>query len=163
MIKYDELQYLSVSLPEDVLKEKWSGNFDEERKLIEVFLSKEDLSYAMRCRLEREKENIDILLRNYTIPEEEAYNMVKEQVSSLDKETFDCWRREEKMDWIYVNGKRMFSSSFFGTLRKVYPKLLGITADNHKDDEVDRYIDSLQDRSGIRSAYSHSSGAFPKG
>ena len=56
MIKYDELQYLSVSLPEDVLKEKWSGNFDEERKLIEVFLSKEDLSYAMRCRLEREKE-----------------------------------------------------------------------------------------------------------
>ena len=71
--------------------------------------------------------------------------MVKEQVSSLDKETFDCWRREEKMDWIYVNGKRMFSSSFFGTLRKVYPKLLGITADNHKDDEVDRYIDSLQD------------------
>ena len=145
MIKYDELQYLSVSLPEDVLKEKWSGNFEEERKLIEVFLSKEDLSYAMRCRLEREKENIDILLRNYTIPEEEAYNMVKEQVSSLDKETFDCWRREEKMDWIYVNGKRMFSSSFFGTLRKVYPKLLGITSDNHKDDEVDRYIDSLQD------------------
>ncbi len=143
MIKYEEIPYLSVELPEDVTKEKWSGNFDEERKLIDMFLSQTDLSYAMRCRLEREKENIEILLRNYTIPEEEAYRMVCEANAAVTKEEFDCWRRQEKMDWIYVHGKRMFSNSFFGTLNKVYPELLNGTACEEKADEVDEYISSV--------------------
>ena len=143
MIKYEEIPYLSVELPEDVTKEKWSGNFDEERKLIDMFLSQTDLSYAMRCRLEREKENIEILLRNYTIPEEEAYRMVCEANAAVTKEEFDCWRRQEKMDWIYVHGKRMFSNSFFGTLNKVYPELLNGTACEEKADEVDEYIASV--------------------
>ena len=145
MIKYDELKYLAVTLPEDVQKEKWSGNVDEERKLIDVLLSDEKLPYAMRRRLEREKENIDVLLRCYTIPQEQALNMVREVNPSVTESEFARWRREGKMDWIYVNGKRMYSDSFFGTLRKVYPQLLQTPAESKKDDAVDAFIASLKD------------------
>ena len=40
-MKYDDLKYLSVPLPEPVLKEKWSGSFDKAVQTINSMLGQD--------------------------------------------------------------------------------------------------------------------------
>ena len=44
-MKFEDLQYQAVPLPEDILKEKWSGHFDRVRTMIGSRLAG-DLSYS---------------------------------------------------------------------------------------------------------------------
>ena len=60
-----------MELPEDILKEKWSGNFDRAKKLIAQRLS-EDIPRALRCRLDLELKNLEDLENCYTVTREEA-------------------------------------------------------------------------------------------
>ena len=80
-MKHEDLKYLAVALPEDILKEKWSGHFDRVREIIARRLAGE-LTYAMRCRLEIELTNLEHLEKCYNRTEAEALAMVQERIPS---------------------------------------------------------------------------------
>jgi Transglutaminase-like enzymes, putative cysteine proteases len=121
-LKYDDLKYLAVQLPEDILREKMSGGFDRAREMIYHRLQSE-LPYSLKCRLELELKNLDHMESCYTLSRKEALKQVREQIPDLVEEEFNRLQFEGKIDWIYLEGKVMYSDSFCATLFKVYPDL----------------------------------------
>ncbi|MGB4440492.1 MAG: transglutaminase domain-containing protein, partial [Sedimentibacter sp.] len=61
---FNDLKYLKVNLPEDILKLKCNGNFERAMKLINLRLEKQ-IPQAMRKRLELEKEIITTIKGEY--------------------------------------------------------------------------------------------------
>lgn len=121
-MKFEDLQYQAVPLPEDILKEKWSGHFDRVRAIIDRRLAGE-LSYSMRCRLELELANLEHLEKCYNRTEEEALAMIQERIPSFTAEELDALRLDHKVDFIYLNGQVRYLRSFCSTLFKVYPEM----------------------------------------
>lgn len=121
-VNYGDLKFLSVDLPEDILKEKWSGNFDKAKKLIAQRKS-ENIPQALRCRLELELKNLENLECRYTVTREEALRQVRQRIPEMSDEEFDQLQLEGKLDWIYLDGKVMYLDSFCATLFKVNPLL----------------------------------------
>ena len=133
MMKYDDLKYLAVQLPEDILKEKWSGHFNRARAIIKNRLQ-DRLPYSLRCRLELELLNMDNLEVCYTLSKEEALDQVREHIPDMTVEEFDQLQLEGKIDWIYLEGKVMYLDSFCRTLFKVYPDLWKRSAEGDPSD-----------------------------
>ena len=52
-MNYSDLRCFVAQLPEDILKEKWSGHFDRARALIERRLD-DDIPEVLRTRLKQE-------------------------------------------------------------------------------------------------------------
>lgn len=144
--KYENLKYLAVELPEDILKEKWSGNFDRAKKLIAQRLS-EDIPRALRCRLDLELKNLEDLENCYTVTREEALQQVRERIPEMSEEEFDRLQLEGKLDWIYLNGKMMYLDSFCATLFKVNPSLWQRSCQGDQSDYqiLDDLIAGLED------------------
>lgn len=132
-MKYEDLKYLAVQLPEDILREKMSGSFGRARAVIHHRLQ-DDLPYSLRCRLELELKNLDNLERCYTLTKEDALQLLREQIPDLTEAEFDQLQLEGKIDWIYLEGKTMYLDSFCTTLLKVYPDLWNRTAYGDKSD-----------------------------
>lgn len=119
---YEDLKYLEIPLPENILKEKWRGNFDRVRELIHYNLGTE-ISEALRKRLQLELGTLDSLARRYTVPREAAISMIREYIPELTEEEFDRYHLEGKMEWIYLHGEVRYLSSFCRTLLKAYPEI----------------------------------------
>lgn len=122
-MKYEDLKYLSAPLPEDILKEKWSGNFDRARKIIDRRLASDKLPYSLRCRLLLELNSMDVLEQCYTLTKAEALSQVQEKIPEFTEEEFDDLQIEGMIDWIYLHGEARYLNSFCATLFKVYPEL----------------------------------------
>lgn len=121
-VKYEDLKYLSVELPEDILKEKWSGNFERARRLIRVRME-ENIPAALRYRLALELKNLQDLESCYTVTKTEALEQVRKHIPQLSEEEFDQLQLSGKMDWIYLDGEVRYLDSFCKTLFKVNPPL----------------------------------------
>ena len=48
-MRYEDLKYLEVPLPEAIAKEKWGGFFENARSRIAAYLDDETTDYALRC------------------------------------------------------------------------------------------------------------------
>ena len=144
--KYEDLKYLAVELPEDILKEKWSGNFERARKLIARRMS-ETIPQALRCRLELELKNLQDLENCYTVTREEALQQVRAHIPQISEEEFDQLHLEGKMDWIYLKGEVMYLRSFCSTLFKVNPHLWqrSLQGDQNSYQILDDFITGLED------------------
>lgn len=120
MENYDP-RYLSVPLPEDIMKEKWSGHFDRVSALIQRRLEGE-LTQAMRCRLELELINLQHLEKCYIYTEEEALSIIRERIPSFAVEELKELRMDNKVDFIYIDETPRYLRSFCSTLFNVYPE-----------------------------------------
>ncbi len=119
---YEDLKYLKVNLPEDILKLKCNGDFKEAIKLIDLWFQKK-LTNAMCKRLELEKHIIYIMEREYTYSFEEALNILCDNVIDFKEEQLIKLQEESSADWILVNGKVKFNNSFYGNLIKTKPDI----------------------------------------
>lgn len=151
-MKYEDLKYLSAPLPEDILKEKWSGNFDRARKIIQRRLDSGRIPYSMQCRLLLELNNMDVLEQCYTLTKAEALAQVQEKIPSLTEEEFDDLQLDGKIDWIYLHGEVRYLDSFCATLFKVYPQLWeraigGDASDYHVLEELVQNLEDGQETS----------------
>lgn len=133
-MKYSDLKYLSVELPEAINKEKWSGNFDETRKLINTLLTSEGTPYPLRCRLELELNNMNYIQARYTVSEEEALQIMRRRIPKMTKEELEILRREDKADWMYIDGEVKYIDCFDATLYKVYPQIWEMTDEGDTSD-----------------------------
>ena len=84
-MKHADLKYLSFPLPENVMKEKWSGNFDRAREIIKQMIEKEDTLPALKARLEMELNSLDYIEDRYSVSEEEALKIAEALLGILRK------------------------------------------------------------------------------
>lgn len=113
---YKDLEALGTDLPDDILARKMAGDFDGERRLIDLWL-KRDITEALRGKLRVEREISRVLEEDYPYSYDEALAKAREVLPGLTEEQFRRLQDEGRIDWIYVNGKEHFISSTAGTLR----------------------------------------------
>lgn len=114
---FDDLKYLKVNLPEDILKLKCSGNFEGAQKLIDMRLEKQ-IPVAMRKRLEIEKMIIDTIKSEYPYSFEQALKIMQDNIKDFTEEEMEELQENSQADWILVDGKVKFNDSFYGSIIK---------------------------------------------
>lgn len=134
---FEDLKYLKVNMPEDILKLKWAGYFDEAVKLIDLRLNKA-LPLALRKRLELEKEIIRTIKDEYTYTFEGALKKMQDNVEDFTEGELITLQNDSQADWILVDGKVMFNKSFFGTLVKTRADIEARLINKNIDDDSKR-------------------------
>lgn len=114
---FNDLKYLKVNLPEDILKLKCSGNFEGAQKLIDLRLEKQ-IPAAMRKRLEIEKEIITVIKGEYPYSFEQALKIMQDNIKDFTEEELEELQENSQADWILVDGKVKFNDSFYGSILK---------------------------------------------
>ena len=112
------LKYLSVSLPEDILHAREYGDFDLALTLIDRRIAGGTLPEALKKRLLLEREIVLQLPHEYTIPEEEAFEELKDGLGEFTREEFDRLILDHDLDWAYVNGQRHIHEDSIANLYK---------------------------------------------
>lgn len=110
---------MSVSLPEDILKKKWAGDYEGALQLIEYRLNHAQLIPVMRDRLDLEKQILARLPGDYSIPRDEAIRMLQERIPDFTEAEFDQLELEGALDYMYIKGERHYYRRFLRTLLKV--------------------------------------------
>lgn len=113
----NDLKYLKVNLPEDILKLKCAGYFDEALKVINLRLNKQ-IPVVMRKRLELEKEIIRTIKGEYPYTFDQALQKMKDNIKDFTGEELTILQNDSQADWILIDGKVRFNDSFFGSLIK---------------------------------------------
>lgn len=114
---FEDLKYLKVNLPEDILKLKCNGDFAGAQKLIDLRLKKQ-IPTAMRKRLELEKEILKTLKGDYPYTFEQALKKMQDNIKDFTREELIELQEDSQADWILVDGQVHFNDSFFGSLIK---------------------------------------------
>ena len=122
-MKYD-LSYLSVPLPEDVLKLKLFGDFEGANVLIDYLVQQPNTPDATKKRLVIEKDVLKIMgINEYPYSEKEALELMAQEIKEFKVEELTNLKNTGKVDWIYVSGEvkyqRRFLENLFKT-QKVY-------------------------------------------
>lgn len=143
---FEDLKYLKVNLPEDILKLKCSGDFKGAMRLIDLRLEK-NIPLAMRKRLELEKEIIRTIKGEYPYSFEQALKKMQDNVTDFTKEELTELQESSQADWILVDGKVMFNDSFYGSLITTRPDLEARlrNKDGSNDDRGQFLNDNIRD------------------
>lgn len=112
-----DLKYLKVNLPEDILKLKCAGYFEEAIKLIDLRLSRQ-IPLVMRKRLELEKEIIRTIKGEYPYTFDQALKKMQDNIKDFTEEELKVLQEDSQADWILIDGKIRFNDSFYGSLIK---------------------------------------------
>ncbi|MDF2881451.1 MAG: transglutaminase [Clostridiaceae bacterium] len=129
------IEYLKINLPEDVLKLKYYGDFNEELKHIDRLLKK-GIPTALRKRLEIEKDIITVIQRQYPFSFKEALGVMQKNVKNFKEEELVALKEESAADWIFINGEVHFQNRFFLNLVKTRPDIAERLIDNGTDDDT---------------------------
>lgn len=116
------MNFLNVSLPEDVRAYVYAGYFDKARELINVYLDR-NVSALLKERLDFELVRLDMLENTYIYSFKEALKKCKENIEGFTEEEFNNLIDERYADWILVNGDMKLAKSFFENMVKVNPNI----------------------------------------
>lgn len=130
----EDLKYLKVNLPEDILKLKCSGDFEGAQKLIDLRLKKQ-IPIAMRKRLEVEKEILKTIKGEYPYTFEQALKKMQDNIKDFTKKELIQLQEESQADWILVDGKVHFNDSFYGSLILTRNDLKARLINKEEDDD----------------------------
>lgn len=119
----EDIQSLSINLPEDIVKAKWAGDFPRALRLIDRFLGEEKTPQFLKCRLQVEKEILERFSIDYTFSEEEAVAFVQKEIPDFSLEELENWMDRGTVEWTYINGKPCLASRFYEALQDVYPEI----------------------------------------
>ena len=144
---YEDIKYLSIPLPETVLKERMSGNFNRAREIIKKMLADVDTNYAMKARLELELNNIDIIERTYTVTPDEALETIRRKIPDFSKEELDELTLCNRADSFYINGCLRYTDTICDTIFMSYPELWKRSpgGDTHDYSVLDSLMEDLTD------------------
>ena len=118
---YQDLSFMKIPLPEDVLKLKNFGDYEGALKMIKHFMSK-DIPVALRKRLEIEEEIIRVMgIDEYPYSYEEALEILHKNIRDFKDEELKELKEIGAADWIFIDGKVHFQRRFYDTLIKTRP------------------------------------------
>ena len=120
---YQDLSFMRIPLPEDVLKLKSFGDFEGAQKMIQHFLSK-DIPQSLRKRLEIEEDIIRVMGNDeYPYTYEEALEIMSSHLKDFKEEELRYLKEISAADWIYIDGTVHFQRRFYENLIKTRPDL----------------------------------------
>lgn len=120
---YQDLSFMRIPLPEDVLKLKSFGDFEGAQKMIQHFLSK-DIPQSLRKRLEIEEDIIRVMGNDeYPYTYEEALEIMSGHLKDFKEEELRYLKEISAADWIYIDGTVHFQRRFYENLIKTRPDL----------------------------------------
>ncbi len=117
----DNFRYLSMGLPEDVLRLKYYGDFENAIRAIDRHLQADSTPQAMKNCLTAQREIIRRLPDDYPYTKEAALALLREHVPGFPEAEFDALRDVRRIDWIYVRGIPHYFGRFLETLCKTDP------------------------------------------
>ncbi len=112
------IEAIGYPLPEDIEKLKWYGDFEGCESLIRQRMG-EDIPEVLRQKLEMELVQIGRMRRDYTVTSEEAGRILGERLRDWRPQELEQLRRENVLDWIFVNGQVRYIDSFYENLVKI--------------------------------------------
>lgn len=112
---FNDLEFLKIDLPEDILKLKCNGDFDKALRLIDIKLKK-DIPVALKKRLEVEKEIITVIEGEYPYSFDQALELLQKNIKDFNEKELIELQEENAVDWIFINGKEHFIESFYDNL-----------------------------------------------
>ena len=155
-----DLKYLSVPLPEDILHAREHGDFDLALTLIDRRIAGGTLPEALKKRLLLEREIVLQLPHEYTIPEEDAYEELKDGLGEFTREEFDRLILDHDLDWAYVNGRRHIHEDSIANLYKVRDDLSRRAYERGKRDDpggpsplLDAAIAEMKEKGRVRARF----------
>ncbi|MCI9361434.1 MAG: transglutaminase domain-containing protein [Hungatella sp.] len=152
---HQDLQYLTVGLPEDIEKLKWYGDFERAARIIDMRLEK-DIPEPLRRRLLMEKWVLKRLPLKYIYTEEEALRQLQETLEGATKEELERLRDEGAAEWIFVQGQVRYKDNFVENLLKTRKELWSRLKDPKKAEEMsrgkkllDRTVAAMKEKGGL--------------
>ena len=115
------LRYQNVGLPEDILRMKHHGDYENAIRLIDIRLQDENLPQSLRCCLQVQREMMVRMPVEFPYTYDEALAMIRQHIPDFTKEEFDNIIAQRKIRWSYVNGQFRIFTRFFASLVKAYP------------------------------------------
>lgn len=115
------LQFQSVGLPEDILRLKHHGDYDNAIRLIDIRLQDENLPKSLRYCLQLQREMMVRMPVEFPYTYDEALAIIRQHIPDFSKEEMDHIIAQRKVRWSYVNGQFRIFNRFFSSLVKAYP------------------------------------------
>ncbi len=119
----EKMEYMDISLPENIEKAKWHGDFEKANRIIERFLNDAKTPQCMKERLILEQDVLQRLPREYPYDEEEALAVARKEIPDFTLEELREYEERGDAQWIYVNGIVHLHQYYFDTLKKVIPSI----------------------------------------
>ena len=116
----DTLQFQNVGLPEDILRMKHHGDYENAIKLIDIRLKDENLPQCLRYCLQVQREMMVRMPIEFPYTYDEALAIIREHIPDFSKEEMDDIIAQRKIRWSYVNGEFRIFNRFFSSLVKAY-------------------------------------------
>lgn len=114
----EHIEAIGYPLPEDIEKLKWYGDFDGCLSLIDQRMS-ENIPETLREKLRMEKVQIGRMRQDYTVTPEEADRVLGERLRDWKSGELEQLRRENVIDWAFVDGQVRYIDSFYENLVKI--------------------------------------------
>ena len=130
---YEDLQYLQIPLPEELLKLKWYGSFTRMNKVIEAKLAK-DIPLTLKKRLLHEQVIIGRMIKEYPLTLQEALTICHDNFVDFNDEELLQLQDENAVEWIFVEGKPQFRIDFFDNIIKTRNDYLARLIDQSKNE-----------------------------
>ena len=124
-----EKEYQLVPLPWDIESEIKVGNYDTARKMIAYRLATPHVPSTIKKRLEIELEMLDHDELMFIIDEKKALKMVQKVIKDFTAEDLQDLVIRGRIDYEYINGKRMYHREFLDALFRTRPDFV------HKTDK----------------------------
>lgn len=139
-----DLKYLSIPLPESVLRMKIYGDYEGALKMIDYLMGLEKTSQIMRERLAMEKEILEIMGDSeYPYDFQTASGIMAENIKDYQEEELVKLKETGEADWIYKNGKVFFQNRFFENLIKTRPDYEARCIHPDEEEEAEKKQDLL--------------------
>ena len=116
----ETLQFQNVGLPEDILRMKHHGDYDNAIRLIDIRLQDENLPQSLRHCLQIQREMMVRMPVEFPYTYQEALDIIRQHIPDFSKEEFDHIIAQRKIRWCYVNGEFRIFNRFFSSLVKAY-------------------------------------------
>ena len=116
----ETLQFQNVGLPEDILRMKHHGDYDNAIRLIDIRLQDENLPQCLRYCLQVQREMMVRMPVEFPYSYDEALAIIRQHIPDFSKEEMDWLIAQRKIRWSYVNGQFRIFNRFFTSLVKAY-------------------------------------------
>lgn len=151
-----DVKYFDAPLPEDILKEKWSGHFQECLHLIDLRLKK-DIPEVLKKRLLLEKDVILHLPKQYPYTKEDVLHQFQKVIQNFTMDDIDELISLNQLDWIYIEGVKHFHTlcldNIIKTRRDIVGKIDDVEKRNHElspKQELNDVMKEMKEHHGVR-------------
>ncbi len=133
------IEFLSVPLPEIVMRKEMEGKYEEAKRIIRKFL-KMNIPDNLRSRLVYEIERIERLKKDFPHRRSDAISLLRKEIRGFREEELDAWIKEGVVDCIKYDDEYLFFDRFVDNLIFMKPSL---KKKRTKKDEIGDKISNL--------------------